>query len=284
MALGRPGDPGDPENFPPYVCGNSVCALACPAGQTSCNRSCRNLQTDNTSCGTCGNVCAAGATCTSGVCVSPPKASCNAIKQATPASPSGVYTIDPDGAGGAIAPFPVYCDMTTNGGGWTLILKAHPASGNFHYFSPLWTNSATHNPGATAFDQTEAKFQSFSTVPFTNVLVGMRDGGAVRYVTLTKSSSSMQAMLSGGFNGTSVGRNAWKGLMASGSLQPYRRRATARSTAFPGSSCLCAAHAAGRGERGDRAGSYAPLRHEEEASALVVSPGAVLVFGHAEHA
>jgi len=32
---------------------------------------------------------------------------------------SGVYTIDPDGPEG-MAPFDVYCDMETNGGGWTV--------------------------------------------------------------------------------------------------------------------------------------------------------------------
>ncbi len=112
-----PGDPADPENFPPQVCGNGTCASACPAGQTSCNRSCRNLQSDNGNCGACGNTCAAGTTCTNGSCGG---RSCLAIKQANPAAASGNYTIDPDGAGGA-APFSVYCDMTTEGGGWTRI-------------------------------------------------------------------------------------------------------------------------------------------------------------------
>ena len=45
--------------------------------------------------------------------------SCKAIKQANPAATSGTYTIDPDGAG-AIGAQTVYCDMTTDGGGYTM--------------------------------------------------------------------------------------------------------------------------------------------------------------------
>jgi cysteine-rich repeat protein len=46
--------------------------------------------------------------------------SCKAIKTGNPAAKDGVYTLDVDGPGPK-ASFKVYCDMTTDGGGWQIM-------------------------------------------------------------------------------------------------------------------------------------------------------------------
>jgi hypothetical protein len=55
----------------------------------------------------------------------PPAApkSCGAIHTSQPSAASGNYEIDPDGPGGE-SPLSVWCDMLTDGGGWSIVFLA----------------------------------------------------------------------------------------------------------------------------------------------------------------
>ncbi len=59
--------------------------------------------------------------CVSGACQTTIYASCKEILEDHPATPSGSYEIQPDPMGSAFA---VYCDMETDGGGWTAVASA----------------------------------------------------------------------------------------------------------------------------------------------------------------
>ncbi|KZN31476.1 hypothetical protein N474_13735 [Pseudoalteromonas luteoviolacea CPMOR-2] len=61
---------------------------------------------------------------------------CASIKQQDTAASSGMYEIDPDGEGG-VAPFYAHCEMTVNGGGWTLVAHHKDGLDNIAVNQPL---------------------------------------------------------------------------------------------------------------------------------------------------
>jgi hypothetical protein len=127
--LGTSGDAGTPDpSSPPTTedaAGHEDAGVVCARGLVDCNGDAADgcevdVQRDRSNCGSCGAVCTVlGASCVGGQC-GPPPSSCNVLLAVTPGTPSGSYLLDPDG-NGPNAPFSAQCDMTTEGGGWTIV-------------------------------------------------------------------------------------------------------------------------------------------------------------------
>lgn len=92
---------------------------------------------------------------------------------------SGVYWIDPD-QGGANTPFQVYCDMTYDGGGWTLLLKATRGA-TFNYDSSYWTTANTLNPTDLTLNDADAKYRSFNEMGINDMMARWPDINSGNY-------------------------------------------------------------------------------------------------------
>jgi cysteine-rich repeat protein len=209
-----------------------ACTSLCKA--PTCEDAAKNADETDVDCGGSCDPCGAGKACGDGgdcstsycdnaLCALPP--TCKVLHESNPEAPSGVYSIDPDGMGGG-APFDAYCDMVTEGGGWTLALKADGTKATFNYNSTFWTNNLLHQPNFPALDRNEAKLQSWNSVAFTEMLVGMEQpiGNMgelnLKYLKLTIDRPSLFALFSpGAYVATNAGRNAWKALITNSSLQ-----------------------------------------------------------------
>jgi hypothetical protein len=176
------------------VCGSGTCAMgACNAGFSDCDYN-------------PANGCE-----TAGACV---YTSCNAVPRA---APSGEYTLNAGGSN-----WQAYCEMAADGGGWTLVMKVPGRDGRFVYSSAIWTDATTLSPTSLDLSTTPAKFVGFSTLPFTQVRLGMVDGSP-RHIVVNVSATplpSIRSVFAGPARATMAGRAAWRSLVASPSLQP----------------------------------------------------------------
>ena len=168
------------------MCVAGACGLVCTAPLTVCGAgaamTCIDAQTDLRHCGGCGTVCPASSVCVAGACAA---TSCSSLHSASRMLPSGVYLLDSDGLGPRV-PFRAYCDMTSDGGGWTLALKVDGTLPTFLYDAALWTNAATLNPTSLDLSTTEAKFESFGQIAFSSVRLVMRQLAPVVTEPLTR--------------------------------------------------------------------------------------------------
>jgi hypothetical protein len=102
--------------------------------------------------------------------------SCSDIHRRNPAAPSGVYTIDPDDSLGASG-FPVYCDMTSDKGGWTLLLSANATSTYFGNNSASWKEPTTTGttPSSISLATGDYKSVAYAKVPTGAIRLCYRD-------------------------------------------------------------------------------------------------------------
>jgi len=171
---------------------------ACGAGTQLCDGECVDFQSDALHCGDCTTQCLTGELCISGACQGP--ASCKELHQAQPGLADGSYTLDP---GGGVSPFAAHCDMTIEGGGWTLVASVVDNS----YFAGTRCHTYCDPDAATTCDEspfttsdvvgdvagmllTDHKSAAYGSVPFDEMLfVGSDD----HYVSYDISGSSVLA-------------------------------------------------------------------------------------------
>lgn len=151
------------------VCFGSICVSAgCADGvangdetDVDCGGSCARC--------TVADDCLEATDCDTGLCSGgqcDAAVSCLGLLTAAPGAGSGTYVLDADGAGGA-DPFPAYCDMVAENGGWTLVMKISTGT-TLAYDAPYWTteellNEADGTPNSVAVGA-DAKFPAFNQV------------------------------------------------------------------------------------------------------------------------
>jgi len=164
---------------PPPTCGNGTLdpGEQCDDGNIANNDTCD----DNCTAPRCGNgivdpgeQCDDGNTITGDGCESNctvSARSCAEILQRSPGAKDGVYSIAPLGVA---VPFSTVCDMTRDGGGWTLLLKSI-GDATLGYSASAWTDASLLNATDLTTQPGNAKYQSFLSLPITT-LRGELDG------------------------------------------------------------------------------------------------------------
>ena len=126
-----------------------------------CGTACADTLSSPSHCGACFKACPSGQFCVAGKC-GQAAPDCKTIKAGNPSATSGVYALYTGGS----TTWKAYCDMTGDGGGWTLAARFSNADGTQWIDSGSYWYSRTSEVGSTTSRSanTDALSQAFWTV------------------------------------------------------------------------------------------------------------------------